>query len=250
MELPINKLLCGDCLEIMRTFPKESVDIILTDPPYFLPAKHYQTRKEFKRNFADLGIVEGFFKSIFSEFDRILKRSGLLYVFCDGQSYPLFYFYSYPITKSVRPLIWDKKVSFTGYYWRHQHELILFGVRPESKKIPTGYGDILRFNAVKVNDRNHPAQKPLDLIEYILEKTSKENDIVLDPFTGSGTVCVASKKLGRRWIGIELSREYIELAKNRLDNCFIINKHKSKEVVKSTKEEKKEDWKNMFEVDE
>lgn len=216
MSLPTNQIVCGDAIDVMKEMPPESVDIILTDPPYFLPAKHYDTRKFFKRSFADLGILEGFFRGFFDQVDRVLKKDGLLYVFCDGQSYPLFYYYVYFITKAVRPLIWDKKVSFNGYYWRHQHEIILFGVRPEKHRIPTGYGDILRFNAVKVDKRRHPAEKPLDLMLYILKNTSKEGDIILDPFAGSGTVCLAAKQLGLSYIGIDLSPDYCKIAEERL----------------------------------
>ena len=91
----LNKIICGDCLEVMKEMPDKCVDLIVTDPPYFLPAQHYQTRKTFQRNFGDLGILEGFFKLIFEQFSRILKNDGSFYIFCDGQSYPLFYYYGY-----------------------------------------------------------------------------------------------------------------------------------------------------------
>jgi len=205
----------GDCREILPELPDRSVDLVLTDPPYFIPAKHYETRRLFKRTFGDLGILESFFKGLFNDIDKILKDNGLLYVFCDGQSYPLFYYHVYFITKAVRPLIWDKKVSFNGYYWRHQHEIILFGVRPEKHKIPTGDGDILRYSAVKVDERQHPAEKPTDLLSHILGATSKESDLILDPFLGSGTTCYCAKKLNRYSIGIEIEEKYCEIAAKR-----------------------------------
>jgi len=211
----INQIICGDCLEIMKNIPDKSIDLVLTDPPYFLPAKHYETRKTFSRSFSDLVLVESFFSLVFNEIDRILKPDGMFYIFCDGQSYPLFYYYGYFITKTTRPLIWDKKVSFNGYYWRHQHELILFGVRPEKHKIPTGKGDIIRFSAVPIEERKHPAEKPIELIKELLS-ISKENDLILDPFLGSGTTAVACKELGRRFIGIEISEKYCEIARKRL----------------------------------
>jgi len=211
------KLILGDCLVEMKKIPDKSIDLVLTDPPYFLPTKHYETRRLFSRNFSDLAIVEGFFKMIWVEVDRILKEDGLLYIFCDGQSYPLFYYYIYFITKTVRPLIWDKKVSFNGYYWRHQHELIIFGVRNEKHKIPTGKGDILRFNAVKVDTREHPAEKPVELIKELL-CISKQSDTILDPFMGSGTTGVACKELNRNFIGIEISPEYYKIAQRRINN--------------------------------
>ena len=212
-ESSLGKLYHGSCLDIMPEL--EPVDLVLTDPPYFLPASHYQTRKQFSRNFSDLGILEHFIKDLFKSFNRIVVSDGVLYIFCDGQSYPLFYFHLYPFCKAVRPLVWDKMVSINGYGWRHQHELIIYAERPEMKKIPTGDGDILKARAVKINDRIHPAEKPVPLIYKILEK---HKGIALDPFFGSGTTAIAAERLGRNWIGIETSEEYCEIAAKRIES--------------------------------
>lgn len=213
----IDTIICGDCIDIMASIPEHSIDLIITDPPYFVPAEYYNTRTKFNtRNFADLGILEHSFKSVFQQFDRILKREAQFYMFCNGQSYPLFFYHAFGITKSVKPLIWDKQTSINGYGWRHQHELILWGEMPESKPIPTGDGDILRCRAVKVADRIHPAEKPLELIGKLIEKSSKEGDTVLDPFLGSGTTAVAAKGAERNFIGIDISPEYCAIAENRL----------------------------------
>lgn len=215
--LELDKLYFGDAIEKMKEIDDHSIDTVIIDPPYFLPANHYQTRTKFSRNFADLGILEHFFKDIFNEFNRIMKPTGTIYVFCDGQSYPLFWYYIYPFCKSVRPLIWDKKTSINGYSWRHQHELIIFAEMPEAKPIPSGDGDILRFNAVKVDERMHPAQKPVELIEALVAKSTKEGDLVLDCFAGSGTTLVACRRLKRRFIGIELSEDYYKNAVKRME---------------------------------
>ncbi|MDD5328057.1 MAG: site-specific DNA-methyltransferase [Phycisphaerae bacterium] len=210
MTLPVNQIICGDCLTVMKDWPDKSIDIVLTDPPYFIPAEHYQTRSRFKRSVSDLGVLEGFFHQFFEQIDRVLKNDGLLYVFCDGQSYPLFYYQTFLICKTVRPIIWDKITSVNGYYWRHQHELILFGVRPEKHKIPTGLGDVLKFRAVPVGQRRHPAEKPKDLLKCILQNTARNNEIIVDPFAGSCSVLEVARELGLPYIGIELSEEYIK----------------------------------------
>lgn len=213
----LDTIICGDCLEVMQDIPEHTIDLVVTDPPYFVPAEYYNTRTKFNtRNFADLGILEHSFKSVFQQLNRILKPDASFYMFCNGQSYPLFFYHSFGITKSVRPLIWDKQTSINGYGWRHQHELILWGEMPESKPIPSGDGDIIKCRAVKVVNRSHPAEKPLELIAKLVEKSSKENDIVLDPFVGSGTTVVAAKGAGRKYIGIDISAEYCAIAEKRI----------------------------------
>ena len=96
---------------------------------------------------------------------------------------------------------------------------------PEAKPIPSGDGDILRFSAVKVDSRIHPAEKPLDLLKCLISKSTKEGDLILDCFAGSGSTLIACKELKRDFIGIELAKEYSEIANNRLDNS-----NKSEEV--------------------
>jgi|TARA_Y100000034_G_scaffold99202_1_gene121766 site-specific DNA-methyltransferase (adenine-specific) len=210
-----SKIIQGDCIDEMQQMEENSVDLIVTDPPYFLPANHYQTRKQFSRNFGDLGILEHFFKDVFKEMVRVLKSTGRIYIFCDGQSYPLFYYHLYPYCKSVRPLIWDKKTSINGYSWRHQHEIIIFAEMPEAKPIPSGDGDILRYSAVKVNDRKHPAEKPVELLRRFIEKSTEENDIVLDCFAGCGSVMEACIQCNRKYIMIEKELSYFKLIEER-----------------------------------
>lgn len=200
----------GDCLDVMETLPSGIVDCLITDPPYFVPAAHYSTRTQFKKSFADLGIMDSFFKIFFKDAARLMKQDGSIYVFCDGQSYPVFYWHLYPFVKSLRPLIWDKKTAYTGFGWRHQHEIILWAEMPEKKPINTGDGDILRHHAVKVDERIHPAQKPLELIKKLIEKSTKEGDLIFDAFAGSGTTIQAAKDTGRNYIGCELNFDYYE----------------------------------------
>lgn len=189
---------------------------IVTDPPYFLPATHYNTRTQFSRNFADLGILEHFVKDAFRELTRVIKQNGVMYIFCDGQSYPIFYYHLYPYCKSIRPLIWNKIVSINGFSWRHQHELIIFAEMPKAEPKPSGHGDILTCSAVKVDKRQHPAEKPVKLLSQLIAKSTKKKDIILDPFCGSGSTCVAAEWLERQFIGIDICPEYIEIANSRL----------------------------------
>ena len=214
--MPEVTLHLGDCLEYMKSMPDKSVDAVITDPPYFLPAQHYQTRKVFRKTFSDLGILEHFFKDFFEEMVRVLNPDGAYYTFCDGQSYPLFWYYGFVTSKSVRPLIWDKGNFINGYHWRHQHEMILFGEMPESRPLPTGDGDVLRCKPVPVDEREHPAEKPVELLAKLATKCGHT---IFDPFMGSGTTGVACMQLGRNFIGCEIEPKYFEIADRRISEA-------------------------------
>ena len=206
----------GDCLEFMRTLPDKSVDAVITDPPYFLPAQSYVgTRQDgyARRTIADMTIIETWFGTVYQEVNRILKPSGTSYVFCDAQSYTPLYRAIYPYHKYVRAIIWDKAVSYNGYTWRHQHEMILWGERNGAERIPTGDGDVIRLRGVLQKDRHHPAEKPVELLERLVKKTGAT---ILDPFMGSGTTGVACVQTGRNFIGIEIDPEYFAIAEKRI----------------------------------
>lgn len=206
----------GDCLELFCTIDDNSIDAIITDPPYFLPAQHYATRKRFPRSLSDLSMLEHFYRDWFAGCVRILKPSGVFYIFCDGQSYPVFFALAYPHVKSVRPLIWDKIISFNGFSWRHQHELILFAEMDKAPSIPTGDGDIIRHRAVKVNDRTHPAEKPVGLLTTLMQKSLARDAIVVDPFAGSGSTGEAAILSGVHYLCFERDEQYAINARERL----------------------------------
>ena len=211
----------GDCLEIMRQLETESIDAVVTDPPYFLPIQSYVGTREkgySSRTLADTSILKGYFEQIFKELSRVLKKTGTYYVFCDAQSYPIFYQVMFPYCKHVRLLIWDKIVSYNGYTWRHQHELIAWGELEESERIPTGDGDILKCRGVLQKDRIHPAQKPVELLERLISKTMSGDGVVLDPYAGSGSTLLAAENLNLNSIGIELNPEYCNIIRRRMAN--------------------------------
>ena len=214
--LEINKIHNMDCMDAFDRIDDKSIDLIIIDPPYFLPAVHYNTRKEFRRNLADIGILEHFFREVFEKFSKIIKEDGRIYVFCDGQSYPIFYYHLYPFCKSVRPLIWNKKRSINGYSWRHQHEIIIFAEMPKTKPVPSGDGDIIECLAVKVDKRIHPAEKPVELLTKLINKSSKEGDLIFDCFGGSGSLMEACIQTKRNYLIIEKEKKYVDIANKRL----------------------------------
>lgn len=218
--MEINKIYNEDCLEGIQKIASASIDTIITDPPYFIGMTHNGK----KGNYNDLIIMKPFFDSLFSEFSRVIKENGKVYIFCDWRTY-VFY---YPLLLkhiSVRNmLVWDK-ISGPGSSYAFTHELILFA----EKDTPCMKGsNIFRIpgfsaGAKKTNgEMLHPTQKPVEVIEKLITDSTKEGDLVLDCFMGSGTTAVAAKKLNRNFIGFEIQEKYITISENRLKQVEIL----------------------------
>ena len=128
----------------------------------------------------------------------------------------MFYSHLYPYVKKMRCFVWDKISCSLGYTFRHQHEMILCGERMKMKPIKTGTGDVFKYKVVKAKEKDHPAQKPIDLHKHILQNIIGEDRVVLDPFMGTGSIGLACKELGCDYIGMELEPEYFDKAKQKL----------------------------------
>jgi len=206
----INQIIQGDCLEVMKGIPDKSVDLVVTDPPYGIA---YKKKGEISM-IGDYGNVLGL---VLPDLYRVLKDNGAIYIFTSFKLLGdwLYRFQSY--FKMHNLLIWDKKRNSglqMGFNYGFRYEMIFFGSKG-LHKLKGYYDDVLIFD--KVKKRQHPTQKPLDLIKKIIELSSNEGDIINDPFLGSGTTAVACKELGRRYIGIEISPEYCEIARRRIN---------------------------------
>ena len=220
----------GNALDIMAAFPEASIDTVVTDPPYFLPASHYSVRDRSFRSLGDLSILEHFARDVFTGMFRVLRSDGFLYSFCDGQSYPVFYVSAYPHVARVRPIIWDKLVSINGFGWRHQHEIILFAEAANAPRVSTGDGDVIRSRAVPISERLHLAEKPVELLSKLIGKTTPDDGLVFDPFVGSGSTLLAAQSLGKRAIGIEIEERYCEIAAKRLEDPPMLAAVKAKQA--------------------
>lgn len=205
-------LYLGDALEVMETL--SGIQSLVTDPPYFLPAAHYSVRSGTTKSIGDLSILNHYFVDFFKAAAKCLSDDATAYVFCDGQSYPVFYATAYSHFKKLRPIVWDKVTSFNGFSWRHQHELVLFAEKEKAPRVPTGDGDIIRCRAEPIGDRDHLAQKPIEIMRKLVAKSS---GTVLDPFMGSGTTGVAALTEGRDFIGIEVEPKYFDIACKRME---------------------------------
>jgi site-specific DNA-methyltransferase (adenine-specific) len=207
-------LYCGDCLEIMKEFPKESVDLVLTDPPYGVRKKEKWDNLENFLNKVDEWI----------NYSYGITRTVVLW-FCAEKLFPTIL--SNNKDKFHRLLIWNKSAGsqFAGAMntniWYSTELILVFGknIPKTNKQKKYGYA-CFSYRTIPKKKYNHPTTKPLGLMEDLVYFYSNEGEIVLDPFSGSGTTAVACEKLNRRWIGIEINEEYCEIAKKRIEETI------------------------------
>lgn len=192
-----------DCLEGLRDVPDTSVDAIITDPPYFLSMGHGGSTTNMKksnaltsnRTFNDLAICTPFYKRLFEEYARVLKEDGSFYFFTDWKAYA----YYFPLLNAALPvrnmIVWDKK-SGPGSFYSFNHELIVFGTYKGKTKGGVG-ANIWRMTAFSSGakktdgEKVHPTQKPVEVIQKMIEDSTEPGGVVLDSFMGSGTTAVA-----------------------------------------------------------
>lgn len=219
-----------DCLEGLAAVPDNSVDLIVTDPPYFLSMGHAGSKENAfatnsdqvnsNRTFGDLAIAKPFYRQLFQEYRRVLKPGGAFYFFTDWRGYA-FYF---PIMNAELPvrnmIVWDKK-SGPGSYYTFAHELIIYGTAA-SRLLHKGGTNVWRLpafssGAAKTDGKKvHPTQKPVEIIQKMIEDSSEPGGVVLDTFMGSGTTAVACLRTGRNFIGFELDEKYHAIAQGRI----------------------------------
>lgn len=207
-------------MEGIQKIASASIDTIITDPPYFIGMTHNGK----KENYNDLIIMKPFFDSLFSEFSRVIKENGKVYIFCDWRTYAFYYPLLLKHISVRNMLVWDK-ISGPGSSYAFTHELILFAEKDTPYMKGSNIFRIPGFSAgaKKTNgEMLHPTQKPVEVIEKLITDSTKEGDLVLDCFMGSGTTAVAAKKLNRNFIGFEIQEKYITISENRLKQVEIL----------------------------
>lgn len=212
------EIIHGDCLEYMAGMATASVDAVVTDPPFFCPATHYQSRVGWQRKWSDVSVLTHWWATICDELRRIAKPEAHVLVFCNADSYPAFYPAMYSRWEKLVALVWDKERPGLGRIWRHQHEFIIAARNagawePEDGKLRR---DVLRHKATLSRERRHPVEKPAALLAELVAAACPPDGLVLDPFSGSGTTGEGALRAGRRFLGIESEPEYAEDARRRL----------------------------------
>ncbi len=212
-NLPVNEIICGDCLEVMKDWPDNCVDLVFFDPPYNVNAKY----KNYKDNLGPL-IYENFIRNTIRQ-SRRLSDSKIIIILGSAAKILLPW---WTHLKDAKLLI-VKMGAFShnrikGFSLQY-HTVLTTAKNISHTWSPDLWEDIrwpgegYYFNEERYG---HPAMTPLKLAYRLIELCTKENDIVCDIYCGSGTVCVAAKMLGRRYIGIDVSSEYCKIAEMRL----------------------------------
>lgn len=214
-------LYCGDCLKIFRNFPNVSIDLILTDPPYLIDYKTSH-RKDKSHDFckpilndSNPDLIREFIKTSF----RLLKNNTAFYCFGSWKTIDFFKAEIEKYFKLKNIIVWVKNNWTAGdlkAQYGQQYELILYANKGRRFIYGKRLSDVWFFDRVAGKGQKHQNEKPLSLIMKIIIKSSAKRDLVLDPFIGSGTTAAACEELNRRWIGIEISEEYCETARNRI----------------------------------
>lgn len=208
----------GDCLERMKEIPDKSVDMVLTDPPYGMKFKSNYRRVKHNAIAGD----DSFFltNELMSELDRVLKDNSHQYLFCSFHLVDKFKQAVESFFNLKNILIWEKNNTsmgdLTGDY-APKYEMVMFSHKGRRKLNNGRSPNILKFNRTK--NSFHPTEKPVDMMEFLISKSTTEGETVLDFTMGSGSTGVACKNLNRNFIGIERDEKYFEIAKNRIENA-------------------------------
>jgi DNA modification methylase len=204
-----NAVLHGDCVEVMRSLPSESIDFILTDPPYLV---RYRDRTG--RTVAN-DDNSRWLKPSFAEMHRLLKPGSLAISFYGWNRVDLFFdAWKAAGFQVVGHIVFRKRYASSARFLQYHHEsayLLAKGdVTPPAEPLP----DVLDWTYT--GNRLHPTQKPVESLRPLIASFCKPGDVVLDPFCGSGSTLVAARDAGCAYLGIELDATHHRTALERL----------------------------------
>ena len=249
VPLPLDRILQGDCLQMLAGLPSQSVDLVFADPPYNLQLDGDLLRPN---NTVVDGVHQAWDKfSTFQEYDhfshawlsecrRILKPDGAIWVI--GSYHNIFRLGALLQDQGFwiqNDVVWRKvnpMPNFRGKRFTNAHETLIWAGRDQKSRVTFNYealkagNDDLQMRSdwlfpicsgpERLKDGNgkkaHPTQKPEALLHRILIATTDRGDVVLDPFFGTGTTGAVAKRLGRHWIGIERDPDYAAAARERI----------------------------------
>lgn len=214
----------------MKLIPNESIDLIVTDPPYRVTSRGSAGNSGgmLQKDINKKGQVFSFnninCQEYAPEFFRVLKDGSHCYVMTNHINLiNMLNVFTNCGFHFIKCLIWDKGNKIMGQYYMSQFEYILFFRKGKGVRINNcGTSDILKVPNIKTKDSNgkniHDTEKPVELMEILINNSSKENQIVLDPFMGIGSTGIACINSERLFVGIEIDKKYFDESKKRLKN--------------------------------
>lgn len=227
----------GDAVAALEAVDEGSVDAIVTDPPYCSGAVREAGRRaaigqglrsETLRsggwftsdNMSTAGLAH-LLRSVGFEAARVLVGGGSLIVFCDWRMSPIIA----PAIESgglrfQNLLVWDKRCMGLGVGFRMQHELALHYCNGTGRFYARDVGNVLSCDRVDRIDRDHPAEKPVDLLRTMIRVVAPPLGLVVDPFCGSGSTGVAALREGRRFLGVDRDADHVQTARGRLSSAM------------------------------
>ena len=248
IEHPLNQILHGNCIEILDTFPENSVDLVFADPPYNLQLRNdlyrpNRTKVEAVNDdwdqFSSFEEYDSFTKAWLTAARRVLKETGTIWVI--GSYHNIFRVGAIMQDLGfwiLNDIIWIKNnpmPNFRGVRFTNAHETLIWAQKKKGAKYTFNHRDMKALNEdlqmrsdwtlplatgrerIKANGaKAHSTQKPEALLYRVLLASTNKGDVVLDPFFGSGTTGAVAKMLGRRYIGIERDKKYIQAARKRI----------------------------------
>lgn len=210
----INDIICGDTLKLIKDFGDETIDLIITDLPY-------ESLEEHRNIGTHPRLVDWFdviknqdFELILWHFYRILKNNTHCYIFIDDKTSDIIKEFAIKAGFKVwKRLVWDKVDIGMGYHYRGKYEFILFLEKGKRNLNNKNISDVLRYNKVY---NGYPTEKPVELYSTFINNSSKENEIVLDVFAGSGVLAESAIINKRRYICIDIKPEACDYARKRI----------------------------------
>jgi site-specific DNA-methyltransferase (adenine-specific) len=221
MDRPTFHIAQGDAVDWLRSLPAESVDLVVTDPPYESLEKHRAVGTTTRLKHSKASSNDWFsifpnarFPELFAEVYRVLRRNTHFYLYCDPETM----FVAKPLAEAAgfkfwKPLVWDKRTIGMGYHYRARYECILFFEKGKRKLDDLGIADIIEHKRIV---GGYPAEKPPAVSEILITQSTSPGQLVIDPFAGSASVGVAALGAGRVFCGNDLCLEAVAVARERL----------------------------------
>ena len=221
MDEPRFQLTRTDAVAWLRTLPSESIDLVVTDPPYESLEKHRAIGTTTRLKHSKASSNDWFdifpndrFEELFVEVHRVLKRNTHFYLYCDPETM----FVAKPIAEKVgfkfwKPIVWNKVSIGMGYHYRAKYECILFFEKGKRKLNDLGISDIIEHPRIR---GGYPAEKPPQVSEVLVKQSTQPGELVIDPFMGSGSTGVAAVTNGRSFRGNDVCEEAVQITRSRL----------------------------------